>query len=306
MTGSSGEPRIARVSCRPSMPGIIMSRMASWYGVPRSAASSARRSAEAPSAAHVTAMPHPCSDRASTSRLVPLSSTTSARRPTSSARRSPRLTEEACWRTMRTVNRKVEPAPGVLSASIVPPISSTICFEIASPRPVPPYFLRRRPVGLHEGLEETGHRLGRDSDTGVPHLEAQRDALGRILHQVHPHRYLAGLGELDGVADEVGEHLTQPAGVAHQRVGDRLVHHRHQLEALVLGPLCEQLAHGLDRLPQVELQRLELEPPGLDLREVEDVVDDVQQRFGRDAHRLGIAVLLRRQSTSSAAAASSR
>ena len=38
------------------------------------------------------------------------------------------------------VNQNVEPSPREESASISPSMSSTSCLQIASPRPVPPYF----------------------------------------------------------------------------------------------------------------------------------------------------------------------
>jgi len=38
-------------------------------------------------------------------------------------------------------NLNVAPSPSTLSTLISPPCASTICFEIASPSPVPPYFL---------------------------------------------------------------------------------------------------------------------------------------------------------------------
>ena len=45
----------------------------------------------------------------------------------------------------------------------------------------------------------------------------------------------------------------------------------------------EHLARVLDRLAQVEVVVVELELAGLDLREVEDVVDDVEQRLAEFA-----------------------
>src|SRR5438094_7728141 len=40
----------------------------------------------------------------------------------------------------RTVNQKVEPAPGLLLTPMLPPISSTSLRQMASPKPVPPYL----------------------------------------------------------------------------------------------------------------------------------------------------------------------
>ena len=64
------------------------------------------------------------------------------------------------------------------------------------------------------------------------------------------------------------------------------------LEALGLGALGEQLADVFHHLAHVEVRRFELQPPRLDLREVQDVVDEPQERFGRGAHGLGETALL--------------
>ena len=50
--------------------------------------------------------------------------------------------------------------------------------------------------------------------------------------------------------------------------------------------LGEQLGHVLDDLGQVEVDRLEPQLAGLDLREVEDVVDHREQELRRAVHRL--------------------
>ena len=42
------------------------------------------------------------------------------------------------WRAKLAVNANVDPAPCSLCRPISPPISSTSCFEMARPRPVPP------------------------------------------------------------------------------------------------------------------------------------------------------------------------
>src|SRR6266446_5896137 len=45
----------------------------------------------------------------------------------------------ACFSKV-TVNQNVDPSPDVLLTPICPPISSTNCFEIDKPNPVPPYL----------------------------------------------------------------------------------------------------------------------------------------------------------------------
>ena len=71
-------------------------------------------------------------------------------------------------------------------------------------------------VGLRERLEQHVELLGRDADAGVAHLEAQRRPVVPLVHEPDGHRHLAALGELDGVADQVGEDLAQAPRVAAQ------------------------------------------------------------------------------------------
>ena len=54
-----------------------------------------------------------------------------------------------------------------------------------------------------------------------------------------------------------------------------------EFQALGMGARGQQLHHVLDDLVEVEVQRLGLELAGLDLREVQDVVDDGQQGVAR-------------------------
>ena len=89
---------------------------------------------------------------------------------------------------------------------------------------------------------------------------------------------LALLGELDGVADEVQQHLTQPPGIAEHHVGHVGRDVAGELEPFSAGAQRQQLGRVAHGLAQVELDALQIEPPGLDLREVEDVVDDGEQR----------------------------
>ena len=104
--------------------------------------------------------------------------------------------------------------------------------------------------------------------------------------------HLALVRELDRVADQVHQHLAQPPVVAahggRHVVGDP----RRELEPALVRARGEQVADVGDGLAHVEVDRVELELAGLDLREVEDVVDDRQQRAAGAAHGLGEAALL--------------
>jgi hypothetical protein len=88
---------------------------------------------------------------------------------------------------------------------------------IVRPRSVQPYF---RVVEVSACSKGEKHRLffDRNADADVAHTEPEHDfspagELGGGLLS-HLHNHLAELGELDRVADEVQEHLEQPADQA--------------------------------------------------------------------------------------------
>src|SRR6185437_4494383 len=90
-------------------------------------------------------------------------------------------------------------------------------------------------------------------------------------------------GELDGVRQQVRQHLAEAHAIADalRLVDEDRVHVEEQLDLLVHGTLPdEEQAVGNDLL-QVERNLLELELVRLDLREIENVVDDAEQRFAR-------------------------
>ena len=68
-------------------------------------------------------------------------------------------------------------------------------------------------------------RVGSNPDSGIAHFAAHRRGgrgLGLLDQAQH---YLAALGELDRIADQVDQHLLQPGGVATQQVRHVIVRH---------------------------------------------------------------------------------
>ena len=106
---------------------------------------------------------------------------------------------------------------------------------------------------------------------------------------------LAALGELDGVADQVDEHLAKPSRIAEDGRRHVRLDVTGQLEALLVRARRQQPDRLLHGLAQVERHPLERQLPRLDLREVENVVDERQQRLGRVLHRPQVLALLRGQ-----------
>ena len=109
------------------------------------------------------------------------------------------------------------------------------------------------------------------------------------------HDHLARVRELDRIGNQVDEHLPQPAGVADRALGHKLSDVQHQLDALVGGSLGEELDRLLHHVLGAEVNRLQANAARLDLREIEDVVDDLQQRISRGANRVDVLALLERQ-----------
>ena len=114
-----------------------------------------------------------------------------------------------------------------------------------------------------------------DADARVDHVEPQSASFASVAAaEADDDRTLARLGELDGVAHQVDEDLPQAAGIG--RDASRAAGRRIQLQAQVpclLRARASARRHVGDQLPGEQATPLDVELAGLDLREVEDVVD---------------------------------
>ena len=139
---------------------------------------------------------------------------------------------------------------------------------------------RQRVVGLAERLEQRAHVLAGQADAGVLHADAQLHAVFLFFFDHRAGDDGAFAGELDRVADQVGQDLLEAQRVAHQRQRRVAVDQAHQLQLLGMGGGGEDGQGVLQQVPQVERDAVEHQLAGLDLREVEDLVDDAQQVVG--------------------------
>ena len=139
---------------------------------------------------------------------------------------------------------------------------------------------RERVVGLAEGLEQRAQVGVGQPHAGVLHADAQLRAVVAFVLEHGAYGDAAVVGELDGVAHQVGQHLFQALRVAHQLQRGVAVDQADQLQVLLVGGGGEDGQGVLDQLAQVERDVLQHQLAGLDLREVEDLVDDPQQAFG--------------------------
>jgi hypothetical protein len=133
---------------------------------------------------------------------------------------------------------------------------------------------------IHRGGSWWALALLAQTDAAVAHGKDQFVAISST-RALHRQRDLAFLGELDRVRQQVQQHLPQPRHVAGHGHGHIGIDAGRKRQALLRSARTHQVQRRVHALTQHEGLRLELHAPGLDLREVEDVVDDRQQRLAR-------------------------
>lgn len=120
-----------------------------------------------------------------------------------------------------------------------------------------------------------------EADTGVLYADPQLRAVVAFVLEHGAHGDGAALGELDGVADQVGEDLLQPLRVALQLDRGIPVDQADQFQLLLVGGRSQHGQGVLDQVAEIEREVFQNQLAGLDLREIEDLVDDPQQAFRR-------------------------
>ena len=133
-------------------------------------------------------------------------------------------------------------------------------------------------VALGEGVEQLRLHLFADADAGVTDGQVQLPLLQGVAAPVDGQADMAFGGELQGVAEQVHQHLFEPGRVAEDALGHAALQADVQTQALFQGLGGEQAEGFGDQLFQVELDMFQLELAGLDPGVVEDVVDHRQQR----------------------------
>ena len=158
---------------------------------------------------------------------------------------------------------------------------------------------RRRHVGLGERLEQSA-----PTARGVMPMPVSRtENLSCTFSPVRSSCSMfdpdfAAFGELHGVVDAVGQDLAEAERVAEQLLRDagRDVH--QELEPLLVRLLRGQRRDGADDVIELEVGGFDVELARLDLGEVEDVVDDRQQRGAGVVDLADVVALLGRRAVS--------
>jgi len=135
----------------------------------------------------------------------------------------------------------------------------------------------RRTVLLGERLKDRCTALRSDADARIddiePEVDTQQLAASLPQHQSN----LAFLGELDGIANEIDDDLAQALAVpqhARVKIGRNIA---DQLQTFAVRTLGEGIDRILDDFAHAERFRVQLQLTRFDLREIQDVVDDVEQ-----------------------------
>ena len=236
-------------------------------------------------AAVVTMKPQASSCEARISTLMVLSSTTSTRVPGASSR--PCEESEAMAGAAGSViaSEKVEPWPGWLTTVMSPPMIVASWRLIASPSPVPPKRRVVEPSSCTKASKIAAWFSGRmPVPVSTTSMTSDHVRLGRI-HAARAHQHVAAGGELERVRHQVHEDLADAQLVALGPAMQVRIDVEQQLDAFLMRALREQVDDFLDHLADVEVLGLEAQLAGLDLREVENVVDDGEQRVGRALDR---------------------
>ena len=148
---------------------------------------------------------------------------------------------------------------------------------MARPRPVPPCRRVGGGVALLEGTKQKRQRLGRNPHAGV--ADQKLDLVNTSLagNGGDFEADLALVGEFDGVTDEVDEDLPDAGGVTEKRGGNVGADEGNEIDFVPLRGEGEKVHHLVDAGVEGKGLFLQRELAGLNLGEVEDLVDETEQ-----------------------------
>src|SRR6266571_2102353 len=150
-----------------------------------------------------------------------------------------------------------------------------------------------RIVCLSEALEYALLGVGRDADPRVLDGEAQTHRVIALTLARDRQRDPAGLGEFDAVADQVVEDLSKVIRIAAQSVWNLGHDVSVEVEPADLRLMREHSGGAVDQCVQIKICFLDINLAGLDLRDVEHVLDQFEHRARRFVHRFQHFRLLR-------------
>ena len=121
----------------------------------------------------------------------------------------------------------------------------------------------------------------------------QQHLLGLFLQAADLDQDLPLLGELDRIVGVVDQDLAEAKGIAIEQGVELVVDLEQQFYTLGLRLFTHQGGQILQHMVEIEFDPLQIQSAGLDLGEVEDVVDDAEQMLGRTLDLADVVELLR-------------
>ncbi len=106
------------------------------------------------------------------------------------------------------------------------------------------------------------------------------------------HDHFSLSGELNGIADQIDQNLAESSGVAFYKGGDAVGDIGNEFQMFLMRGGRKQFEHVVHQYAQVEVGVLQLQLARFDLRKVENVVDDIQERVARSHDRICQTLLL--------------
>ena len=145
-------------------------------------------------------------------------------------------------------------------------------------------------IDLLEGLEDLLMLISRDADATVAHTEVEQFMALRRLTAGTGHRQadLAMLGKLQGIRQQIAQDLMQANAVTVDHTRHACFQLRVQTQALDLGHRPQAGVQLHENVLHVQRFELELHAPGLDLGQVQHIVDQLQQVTARPMHDVGM------------------
>jgi len=131
-------------------------------------------------------------------------------------------------------------------------------------------------IGLGEGRKNLFLPFQGNTDSCISHSEPKRQNLVILRLHLNRESHFAGAREFDRVSYQVHDNLAQPHRVARDDIGNCRIHVPGKRQ----GPLLRSNRKGLKRvrqiIPQAEGDPLQIQLPCLNLREVQDVIEQRQ------------------------------
>ncbi len=149
-----------------------------------------------------------------------------------------------------------------------------------------------RIAGLLKRSEDYGKLFGSHADTCVPNLKPERNPVFVGKPAFDPQCDTSLICELDRVAQQVEQHLTQTFLIGIHRGRQIIRDIKDKFDILLVCGHPHDAGHAVQEIRQSDRDGIKLQFPGLDFCQVQDVVDKGEQMlpaFGDDIQAVGLS-----------------